>query len=219
MARTKLTARKSTGGKAPRKQLPTKAARKTAPATHNECTCKPGQPDDSPCEHPDCDVPAWCDYEGEPLCEKHAELEEFKAEWLADQREAAAAQRAAKRARVAAADEARCTRCESVFDPRRAAGCQAEHRFCDIQQQDGLQFDRYRWFCATCHGSWLGCVEECDGPRWCFDGNHTAEARQARARRFERSNAGRPTATFWCRQVDAEHVKLTRVNLTLLASS
>ncbi|KAI9160004.1 hypothetical protein LWI28_004159 [Acer negundo] len=32
MARTKLTARKSTGGKAPRKQLATKAARKSAPA-------------------------------------------------------------------------------------------------------------------------------------------------------------------------------------------
>jgi histone H3 len=31
MARTKQTARKSTGGKAPRKQLQTKAARKTAP--------------------------------------------------------------------------------------------------------------------------------------------------------------------------------------------
>ena len=33
MARTKQTARKSTGGKAPRKQLATKAARKKAPAT------------------------------------------------------------------------------------------------------------------------------------------------------------------------------------------
>ena len=33
MARTKQTARKSTGGKAPRKQLATKAARKLAPAT------------------------------------------------------------------------------------------------------------------------------------------------------------------------------------------
>ena len=32
MARTKQTARKSTGSKAPRKQVPTKAARKTAPA-------------------------------------------------------------------------------------------------------------------------------------------------------------------------------------------
>jgi histone H3 len=32
MARTKQTARKSTGGKAPRKQLATKAARKSAPA-------------------------------------------------------------------------------------------------------------------------------------------------------------------------------------------
>ncbi|ONK64392.1 uncharacterized protein A4U43_C07F25320 [Asparagus officinalis] len=31
MARTKQTARKSTGGKAPRKQLTTKAARKSAP--------------------------------------------------------------------------------------------------------------------------------------------------------------------------------------------
>ena len=31
MARTKQTARKTTGGKAPRKQLATKAARKTAP--------------------------------------------------------------------------------------------------------------------------------------------------------------------------------------------
>ena len=33
MARTKQTARKSTGGKAPRKQLATKAARKSAPHT------------------------------------------------------------------------------------------------------------------------------------------------------------------------------------------
>jgi len=33
MARTKQTARKSTGAKAPRKQLATKAARKTAPST------------------------------------------------------------------------------------------------------------------------------------------------------------------------------------------
>ncbi|XP_065580636.1 histone H3-like [Artemia franciscana] len=33
MARTKQTARKSTGGKAPRKQLATKAAHKSAPAT------------------------------------------------------------------------------------------------------------------------------------------------------------------------------------------
>ena len=35
MARTKQTARKSTGGKAPRKQLATKAARKTAPVSYN----------------------------------------------------------------------------------------------------------------------------------------------------------------------------------------
>ncbi|EHB02702.1 Histone H3.3 [Heterocephalus glaber] len=33
MARTKQTARKSTGGKAPRKQLATKAAHKSAPST------------------------------------------------------------------------------------------------------------------------------------------------------------------------------------------
>merc|ERR1711911_427198 len=33
MVRTKRTARKSTGGKAPRKQLATKAARKAAPST------------------------------------------------------------------------------------------------------------------------------------------------------------------------------------------
>ena len=33
MARTKLTARKNTGAKAPRKQIASKAARKTAPAT------------------------------------------------------------------------------------------------------------------------------------------------------------------------------------------
>ncbi|ELK29789.1 Histone H3, embryonic [Myotis davidii] len=33
MARTKQTARKSTGGKAPRKQRPPRAARKSAPAT------------------------------------------------------------------------------------------------------------------------------------------------------------------------------------------
>ncbi|KAK8797395.1 hypothetical protein WA158_004603 [Blastocystis sp. Blastoise] len=35
MARTKQTARKSTGGKAPRKQLATKAARKSAPTPQN----------------------------------------------------------------------------------------------------------------------------------------------------------------------------------------
>ena len=35
MARTKQTARKSTGGKAPRKQLATKAARKSAPSQGN----------------------------------------------------------------------------------------------------------------------------------------------------------------------------------------
>ena len=33
MARTKQTARKNTGGKAPRKQIGNKAARKSAPAT------------------------------------------------------------------------------------------------------------------------------------------------------------------------------------------
>ena len=33
MARTKQTARKATGGKAPRKQLSTKAARKSAPVS------------------------------------------------------------------------------------------------------------------------------------------------------------------------------------------
>jgi hypothetical protein len=38
MARTKQTARKSTGGKAPRKQLATKAARKSAPATGKSLT-------------------------------------------------------------------------------------------------------------------------------------------------------------------------------------
>lgn len=42
MARTKQTARKSTGGKAPRKQLATKAARKSAPTAgggmyHRHC--------------------------------------------------------------------------------------------------------------------------------------------------------------------------------------
>ncbi len=40
MARTKQTARKSTGGKAPRKQLATKAARKSAPATGKSLTFK-----------------------------------------------------------------------------------------------------------------------------------------------------------------------------------
>ncbi|GHT84523.1 hypothetical protein FACS1894129_1300 [Actinomycetota bacterium] len=42
MARTKQTARKSTGGKAPRKQLATKAARKSAPTAgggmYNNCS-------------------------------------------------------------------------------------------------------------------------------------------------------------------------------------
>ncbi|KAI9636238.1 putative DNA binding protein [Dioszegia hungarica] len=41
MARTKQTARKSTGGKAPRKQLATKAARKSAPAAHAGGVKKP----------------------------------------------------------------------------------------------------------------------------------------------------------------------------------
>jgi histone H3 len=41
MARTKQTARKSTGGKAPRKQLATKAARKSAPATGGVKKLKP----------------------------------------------------------------------------------------------------------------------------------------------------------------------------------
>uniref|UniRef100_A0A8C0IK06 Histone H3 n=1 Tax=Chelonoidis abingdonii TaxID=106734 RepID=A0A8C0IK06_CHEAB len=50
MARTKQTARKSTGGKAPRKQLATKAARKSAPATggvkkpHHQCGGAEGKP-------------------------------------------------------------------------------------------------------------------------------------------------------------------------------
>ncbi|KAK5464527.1 histone H3.1 [Exophiala xenobiotica] len=38
MARTKQTARKSTGGKAPRKQLASKAARKSAPSTGGKST-------------------------------------------------------------------------------------------------------------------------------------------------------------------------------------
>ncbi|KAH9957550.1 histone-fold-containing protein [Lactifluus volemus] len=41
MARTKQTARKSTGGKAPRKQLATKAARKTAAAASTGGVKKP----------------------------------------------------------------------------------------------------------------------------------------------------------------------------------
>lgn len=40
MARTKQTAKKSVGGKAPRKQLATKAARKTAPASGSEASQK-----------------------------------------------------------------------------------------------------------------------------------------------------------------------------------
>ncbi|KAJ1736762.1 histone H3.1, partial [Coemansia sp. RSA 1821] len=41
MARTKQTARKSTGGKAPRKQLATKAARKSAPTSTTGGVKKP----------------------------------------------------------------------------------------------------------------------------------------------------------------------------------
>lgn len=41
MARTKQTARKSTGGKAPRKQIATKAARKSAPSTTSGGIKKP----------------------------------------------------------------------------------------------------------------------------------------------------------------------------------
>ena len=44
MARTKQTARKSTGGKAPRKQLATKAARKSAPATGQHNTAQHSTP-------------------------------------------------------------------------------------------------------------------------------------------------------------------------------
>ena len=44
MARTKQTARKSTGGKAPRKQLATKAARKSAPATGGVKTARRYRP-------------------------------------------------------------------------------------------------------------------------------------------------------------------------------
>lgn len=43
MARTKQTARKSTGGKAPRKQLATKAARKTAPVDDSVATKRPSR--------------------------------------------------------------------------------------------------------------------------------------------------------------------------------
>ncbi|XP_022250624.1 histone H3-like [Limulus polyphemus] len=45
MARTKQTARKSTGGKAPRKQMATKAAQKSAPVTggvKKPHRCRPG---------------------------------------------------------------------------------------------------------------------------------------------------------------------------------
>jgi histone H3 len=42
MARTKQTARKSTGGKAPRKQLATKAARKSAPPVKKPHRYRPG---------------------------------------------------------------------------------------------------------------------------------------------------------------------------------
>jgi tetratricopeptide (TPR) repeat protein len=44
MARTKQTARKSTGGKAPRRQLATKAARKSAPATGRSWQDASGEP-------------------------------------------------------------------------------------------------------------------------------------------------------------------------------
>ncbi|POS82061.1 hypothetical protein EPUL_006163, partial [Erysiphe pulchra] len=52
MARTKQTARKSTGGKAPRKQLATKAARKSAPATGGAV------PEEHRASHPQAAVPA-----------------------------------------------------------------------------------------------------------------------------------------------------------------
>ena len=41
MARTKQTARRSTGGKAPRKQLATKAASKEAPMAGDHVTLNP----------------------------------------------------------------------------------------------------------------------------------------------------------------------------------
>uniref|UniRef100_A0A8C0EM65 Histone H3 n=1 Tax=Bubo bubo TaxID=30461 RepID=A0A8C0EM65_BUBBB len=44
MARTKQTARKSTGGKAPRKQLATKAARKSAAHSHGSAAISGASP-------------------------------------------------------------------------------------------------------------------------------------------------------------------------------
>ena len=112
MARTKQTQRKSTGGKAPRKQLATKAARKSAPATGYVIR------DDS-CEL--CGEPGACfrDCDDAVLCFKHhREAEEVaaaedenrrlqeKAEEDAEQRREARRKRAADAAAAAAAAHA-----------------------------------------------------------------------------------------------------------------
>ena len=66
MARTKQTARKSTGGKAPCKQLATKAARKSAPQETSQISarnsCPPRDPslqEEHRASHPQTAIPAF----------------------------------------------------------------------------------------------------------------------------------------------------------------
>jgi uncharacterized Zn finger protein (UPF0148 family) len=111
MARTKQTARKSTGGKAPRKQLATKAARKSAPATGG---CYVGQK----CEI--CGAPAVAHYQDETLCTLHLiakvkmEQEAVAAEEAAELRREAKEQRAARKAARKAARAAARAAAERV---------------------------------------------------------------------------------------------------------
>lgn len=100
MARTKQTARKSTGGKAPRKQLATKAARK-APAW-------PGKPQDKPCKVCGAQGNVF-DKHYDALCEAHSAelLAKQKAKRRAaedERRRIAKAERAAERKAARAAD-------------------------------------------------------------------------------------------------------------------
>ena len=103
MARTKQTARKSTGGKAPRKQLATKAARKSGTPFLRTL---PGTPAEGTCDS--CGQPGFAFSDYGVLCEEHDKErraeEEEEEEVRREEAEAARveAEREAKRARAAA---------------------------------------------------------------------------------------------------------------------
>ena len=98
MARTKQTARKSTGGKAPLKALITKAERKSAPA-YNGCLLG------EKCQI--CGAPAVADYGREKLCTLHLNAKVRKEREAAEAAEAAKRRRIAKEKRAAARKAAR----------------------------------------------------------------------------------------------------------------